>query len=192
MNLSQTEPAASVSQVRRSASSDRGEPLAVEGARLIRQFSDGMLAGLRQYLVRTRESRDWQDRIHMLDLVVPAIPLDVLETACAIDAYDASLATVRCAYYSALDYRNSGPFSDPADPRVRKAAECIRIATTALETATALDPADPTSLASIVSALGIFAQLKPVLEHVIDQATAIAPDLSTLLAARRQSPTRPN
>ena len=130
----------------------------------------------------------------MLDLVVPAIPLDVLETACAIDAYDAGLATVRCAYYSslALDYRNSGAFSDPADPRVRKAAECIRIATTALETASALDPADPTSLASIVGALSIFAQLKPVLEQVIDQATAIAPDLSTLLAARRQSPTRPN
>src|ERR1035437_8881169 len=101
MNASQTEPAASASPIASDAPSDYHEPSGQQAARLLVPLAGGNLTGLRQVLARAREARDWQERIHMLDLVAASIPLDVLETACAIEPDAADLAVVRCAYYSA-------------------------------------------------------------------------------------------
>jgi hypothetical protein len=193
MNASQTEPALSVSPVTPDARANRHQPIAAEAARLSRQFSDGNVAGLREFLARTRQSSDWQDRILMLDLVAPTIPLDVLETACAIDPDASDLAIVRCAYFSlqAIEHGRSAAFHEGSDPSVRKAAECIRAAMASLEVVAALDSADPTAFGCIMRSLGIFDQLKPALQRAFDQATAIAPELATFLVERQHIPASP-
>ena len=196
MNASQTEPAVSASPMTPDAHAATQGPSDQEAARLIRQFSGGNLAGLRLLLARTREACAWQERIQMLDLVAVAIPLDVLETACAIEPDAADLAVVRCAYYSAqtLAHHDEG-FAEVTAANVRKAGESIRAAMTSLEAAARLDPADPTPFACIMSALGIFPQLQPVRQHAFHQATALAPELTAYLDARQNapvSPTRPN
>lgn len=190
MNASRTEPAISVSPITPDGHADY-RPIASEAARLAQQFDDGNLNGLREYLARTRQSRDWQDRVIMLDLVSPAIPLDVLETACAIDPDVPDLAIVRCAYYSiqAIQYCRSSAFHESSDPSARRAAECIRVAMMSLETVAALDSADPTAFACIMCSLGIFDQLKPALQRAFEQATSIAPELATFLIERQHTPT---
>jgi hypothetical protein len=40
------------------------------------------LRGLREYLARTRKEGDWQDRVFMLELVVPDISPGILNEAC--------------------------------------------------------------------------------------------------------------
>jgi len=193
MNASQTEPTSSVSPITPDAGAEHHEPSGQEATRFALEFSDGNLTSLREYLARTREARDWQDRILMLDLVASAIPLDVLETACAIEPDAADLAVVRCAYYSiqTMEHR-FGNFDEASALGVRKAADSIRAAMTSLETAAELDPADPTAFACIMSALGIFDKLKPVMQHAFHQAIAIAPELTTFLATRQLSPASSN
>ena len=196
MNASQTEPAVTASPIASEVPSKQLEAPQQQAARFATQFSAGMLAGFRHYLARTREARDWQDRISMLDLVVATIPLDVLETACAIEPDAADLAVVRCAYYSAqtLEYRCHN-LEEVTSVSVRKAGDCIRAAMSSLELASRLDPADPTAFACIMTALGIFPQLKPVMQHAFRQATAVAPELSTFLVERQHpsaSPSLPN
>ena len=68
MNASQTEPTSSVSPITPDAAADHHEPSGQEAARFALEFSDGNLTGLREYLARTRQARDWQDRILMLDI----------------------------------------------------------------------------------------------------------------------------
>ncbi len=192
MNASPTEPTAAASPITPEAPAAHHDPSQQQAVRFIQQFAAGCLAGLRQFLAGTREAHAWQDRILMLDLVAATIPLDVLETACAIEPDAADLAVVRCAFYSAqaIAHRCAEQVS-PAG--VRKAGDCIRTAMTSLETATQLDPADPTPFACIMSALGIFPQLEPVMQHAFDHAIAIAPELATFLAARQLTPAaRPN
>jgi hypothetical protein len=196
MNASQAEPTLSASPITPEARTSHHEVSEQQAARFIQQFSAGMLAGLRQFLARTHETHAWQDRILMLDLVAAAIPLDVLETACAIEPDAADLAIVRCAYYSALtlEYHSAGA-QEVSPASVRKAGDFIRAAMTSLETAAQLDPADPTPFACIMGALGIFPQLQPVMQHAFDHATAIAPELAAFLAARQlppAAPSRPN
>ena len=193
MNASQTEPTTLVSPVTPDSAADHHEPSRQQAARFALEFSDGNLTGLRKYLARTREARDWQDRILMLDFVAPAIPLDVLETACAIEPDAADLAIVRCAYYSlqTMEHR-FGDFDEASALSVRKAADSIRAAMTSLEAAAELDPADPTAFACIMRALGIFDKLKPVMQHAFQQAVAIAPELAGFLATRQLAPASSN
>src|ERR1035437_4385309 len=127
MNASQTEPAAPASPIASDAPSDYHEPSEQQAARLIVQLAGGNLTGLRQVLARAREARDWQERIHMLDLAPASIPLDVLETACAIEPDAADLAVVRCAYYSAqtLEQRR-GSLGEVSPDYVRRPGDSIR------------------------------------------------------------------
>jgi len=193
MNASQTQPTSSVSPINPDAAADHHEFSGQEAARFALEFSDGNLAGLREYLARTREAREWQDRILMLELVASSIPLDVLETACAIEPDAADLAVVRCAYYSLQTVEHRfGNFDEASPHGVRKAADSIRAAMTALETAAELDPADPTAFACIMCALGVFDKLKPVMQHAFHQAIAIAPELAAFLTTRQLAPASSN
>lgn len=193
MNTSQTQPTSSVSPIATNSGADHHEPSGHDAARFALEFSDGNLTGLRDYLARTREARDWQDRILMLDLVVSGIPLDVLETACAIEPDAADLAVVRCAYYSLQTVGHRfGNFDEASALTVRKAADSIRAAMASLETAADLDPADPTAFACIMQALAAFDKLKPVMQHAFHHAIAIAPELTTFLATRQLAPVSSN
>ena len=192
MNASQTESATPASAIASDASPGYHEPFEQQAAHIVAQFSSGNLTGLRQVLACAREARDWQDRIHMLDLVAAAIPLDVLETACAIEPDAADLAVVRCAYYSAHTLQQRRGLAEVSPDCVRRAGDSIRAAMTSLETAASLDPADPTAFACIMGALGIFDQLKPVMKHAFHRATEIAPELTAFLAARQLPPVSPS
>lgn len=169
------------------------EPGGPEVAHLREQITNGNLAGLRQYLASTRQSCDWQDRIFMIGLLAPAIPHDVIATACAIEPDAADLALVRCAWYAdlALQHRGTAPSNEVPHTALQKSAEAVCIAMEALEKAAELDPDDPTAFACILRALGIFDQLKPAIERAFQQATTLAPNLvhayrtMTTLSAQR-------
>ena len=99
-----------------------------EVAQLREQVKHGNLAGLREYLSRSREERDWQDRLFVVDLVVGDIPTAVMDFACEAEPEAADLALLRCAHFAdlALKRRGTGTCDKVADQSYRDAATCIR------------------------------------------------------------------
>jgi tetratricopeptide (TPR) repeat protein len=139
----------------------------------------GNLAGLRQYLARTRSECDWQDRLFMLGLVAPSVRLAALDFACETESEAADLFLIRCAFFSdlAATMRGTGTADQIADERFRSSAECIQAALAALEKTAELDPEDPTAYAFVLPSLSIFGQLMPWQQRAFQRATELAPDL---------------
>jgi tetratricopeptide (TPR) repeat protein len=145
---------------------------------LKQQVKQGDLAGLREYLARTRKERDWQDRFFMLGLVVPSARLAALDFACEAEPEAADLFLIRCAFFCELaaTMRGGGTCEQVGEERFRNAAECIRAALTDLDKATQLDGQDPTAYAYVLPSLTIFGQLLPRQQYAFQRATELAPD----------------
>jgi len=150
-----------------------------EVAQFREQVKHGNLAGLREYLSRSREERDWQDRLFVVDLVVGDIPTAVMDFACEAEPEAADLALLRCAHFAdlALKRRGTGTCDKVAEQSYRDAATCINVAMVAVEKAAKLDPHDPTAHACMLRPLGIFEELLPRVQHEFMQVTLLAPDL---------------
>jgi len=150
-----------------------------EASELQDQVKQGNLTGLREYLARTRIQCDWQDRIFMLGLIVPSIPLAALDLACEAEPEAADLFLIRCAFLSELapTMRGSGTADQAASERFRSAAECIKSALNDLDRAAQLDSLDPTAHAYVLPSLTIFGHLASRQRRAFQQATELAPDL---------------
>jgi tetratricopeptide (TPR) repeat protein len=150
-----------------------------EAAELKEQASRGNLAGLREFLARTRMEFDWQDRVFMLGLIVPSIRLAALDFACDAEPEAADLHLIRCAFFTGLaaTMRGSKTTDKVPEGKFRSAAECIQAALLALEKAAQLDAQDPTAFAFILPSLTIFGQLQPHQQHAFRRATELVPDL---------------
>jgi tetratricopeptide (TPR) repeat protein len=146
---------------------------------LKQELKRGELAGLREYLARTRKECDWQDRVFVLSEVTPGIRLAALDFACDTEPEAADLFLIRCAYYSALAWtmRGSGTCDQIAEGRFRNAAECVQAALTDSQKAALADPQDPTVYACVLPALRIFGQLQAYQQQAFQQAVTLAPDL---------------
>jgi tetratricopeptide (TPR) repeat protein len=150
-----------------------------EASDLKEQVNNGNLTGLREYLARTRRESDWQDRIFILGLVVPSIPLAALDSACEMEPEAADLFLIRCAFFSELaaTIRGSGAAAKEAAGRFRNATECIKAALADLDRVAQLDAQDPTAHAYVLPFLTIFGQLASRQRRAFQQATELAPDL---------------
>ncbi len=151
----------------------------VEAENLKEQVKHGNLAGLREYLARTRTEAAWLDRIFMLQLVAPGIRLAALNFACDTEPEAADLSLIRCAFYSDLakTMRGSGTCDEVTKESFGNSAECIKAALAALEKCGKLDAQDPTAFAYILPCLTIFGTLERWQQYAFQQATALAPDL---------------
>lgn len=154
------------------------DPGDTEILELTKQVQEGQLDGLRQYLLRTRAERDWQDRLYILERVAPKASIDLLDSACASEPEAADLLVVRCAYYAELSktMRGGGTSDQVGKVKFQNAAECVKAALADLEKSAQLDDQDPTCHTLILAPLSIFGQHK-LQQRSFEKATAIAPDL---------------
>jgi tetratricopeptide (TPR) repeat protein len=150
-----------------------------EASELKEQLRHGNLAGLREYLARTRRESDWQDRIFMLALIVPSIRLAALDFACETEPEAADVFLLRCTFFAELATTMSGTGTGDkaASGRFRNAAECIKAALSDLDRTAQLDAADPTAHAYMLPSLTIFGQFVSRQQRAFQQATELAPDL---------------
>ena len=150
-----------------------------EAAELREQVKRGHLVGLRQYLARSREECDWQDRLFMLSLVVPSIRLAALDSACESEPEAADVFLLRCAFFSELatTMRGTGTSDKAGSDRFRNALERIKAALLDLDKTAQLDPQDPTAHAFVLPSLTIFGHLLERQQRAFQQATELAPDL---------------
>ncbi len=134
---------------------------------------------MRRYLADTRRECDWQDRVFLLELTVPSIPISALEEACAAEPEAADLSLLRCVFFSdlALRRRGTGTCDQLTGEKIQGAAECIGLALDALKKTVHLDAEDPTPVAYIARPLTIFNNLAPVLQQALQRAISLAPDL---------------
>jgi hypothetical protein len=149
-----------------------------EIARLIQEVREGRLDLLRDYLSRTRESGDWQDRIHVLERVAPNVSIDALDAACATEQNAADLLLIRCAYYAELakTMRGTGTANQVSGARFRNSADCVKAALNDMSRSTQLDDRDPTAYTLVLRPLTIFSQTE-LQRETFSKAAAIAPDL---------------
>jgi len=149
-----------------------------EIASLKEQLAHGNLDGLREYLRRTREARDWQDRIYVLNRVIDQLPRTALHFACEKEPDAADLALICTSYYSDLarKRRGSGTCDKIEEMQVVGAAEAVRAAIGAVHASIKLDPEDITSRAVILRPLTIFGELRPMQQQLFEQIVAQVPD----------------
>jgi len=151
----------------------------LEIIQLTDQAKRGDLSGLRQYLARTREEADWNDRTFVLDRVVPWIPLPTLDFACDTEPSAADLFVIRTSFFSSLAWkkRGSGTADKITEDRWNAASNCIKEALAARDRAVQLDPQDPTSHVRVLQSLGIFCPLWPEMQSTFQRAISLAPTI---------------
>ena len=84
---------------------------------LRQQIGQGDFKGLRHYLARTRQNRDWQDRYFILDIVAPAILPASLDALCRAEQNAADLFLIRAAHLFDLISRSQGNQDGRSHPR---------------------------------------------------------------------------
>jgi len=150
-----------------------------EAADLRSEVRKGNLTGLRKYLEKSRKDHDWQDRVFILSLVVPALRVEALNFAAELEPEAADLALLRCVWFTnrAWEMRGHGTCDEVGKVGFEAAANCIRSALEALEKANNIDPDDPTPHVYILRALIIFSALAPVFRAAFSRAQELAPSL---------------
>jgi tetratricopeptide (TPR) repeat protein len=151
----------------------------LEILQLTNQVKRGDLSGLRQYLARTRETSDWNDRSFVLDEVVPSITLPALDFACDTEPGAADLFVIRASYFTNLAWRKrgSGTADKITEDRWAASANCIKEALAARDRAVQLDPQDPTAHVEVLQSLGIFCPLWPEMRATFQRVTALSADI---------------
>jgi hypothetical protein len=145
---------------------------------LKQEVQEGRFENMRAYLSRTRASRDWQDRLHLLPRVSPSASIDALDAACSAEPEAADLHMIRCSHYCdlAATMRGTGTSDQVGRARFQNAAECVKAALSDMRKSTQLDNQDPTAYTLILKPLTIFSQTE-LQQEAFASATAIAPDL---------------
>ncbi len=70
-----------------------------EANHLIQQVQGGDFSGVRQYLARSRQARDWQDRYFILNLIAPFVPVNALLALSATEPNAADLVFLLAVYH---------------------------------------------------------------------------------------------
>lgn len=153
---------------------DNAEELSLQG-----QFNRGDLTGLRAYMRRTREQRDWQDRIFLLGRIVRNIPIPVLDFACEAEPEAVDLQVVRAAYFShiACTTRASMTLDQGAAEGWTRTQRAIDNGIALLDRIAKLDNDDPTAFAMMMPAFMIFEETMPLMRRAFQHIMRIAPDL---------------
>ena len=149
-----------------------------EPATLQRQIAQSDFTGLRQYLARTRQSRDWQDRYFLLDVVAPAIVPRSLDALCAAEPNASDLCLIRAAHSFDLSSKSRGTKTADrtTDQQFTDAQQHAKEAIASARRAAQLDPADPTPHVFAMRAFQVFAEFHKFVQQAHQQATRVAPD----------------
>lgn len=155
-----------------------------ELAGLIEQVKEGRLDNLRHFVARTRAAGDWQDRLFVLERVVPHISIDLLNAACQAEQESPDLLVIRCAYYTELSktMRGTGTSDKVGEARYRNAGACMQAAMNDMSRSTQLDPQDPTTYTLVLKPLIIFSQTE-LIQKSAGKALALAPHLAHVYIA---------
>ena len=145
---------------------------------LTQQVQSNDFSGIRQYLARTRQARDWQDRFFILNLIVPFIQVDALLDASASEPDAADLLFLLGAYYfymigqsrgtKVAEQTSGGQFDDAHQQIQRMMEYLLRVYR--------LDSDDPTPHVYAVRGLVVFSQYESTLKQEYAEAARLAPD----------------
>jgi hypothetical protein len=145
---------------------------------LQRQIGQGDFKGLRQFLARTRQNCDWQDRYFILDLVAPAISPPSLDALCGAEPSAADLSLIRSAHLFDRISKSRGTKTAErtTDQQFAQAGQYIKMAIANLRHAIQLDTADPTPHVFAMRSFQVFSELHKLLQQTYEQAVHVAPD----------------
>jgi hypothetical protein len=148
-----------------------------EIVQLQQQVSGGDLTGLRQTIARMLENREWQDRLFVIDRVIPKCQLHVLDQACEAEPQAADVVLLRCALFSHLarEARGSGTVEQTSEAQFGTAGSWVKEALREYERAGQLNPAEPTLHAIVMRPLVIFGDMRERLRDAYFKATRLAP-----------------
>ncbi len=149
-----------------------------EPAMLQEQVAQGNFTGLRQFLARTRQSHDWQDRYFVLDLVGPSILQGSLNPLCATEPKSVDLSLIRGVHLLDLVSKSRGTKTADrtTEQQMAQTAQYVKATIASLRQATQLDPADPTPYVFLMRSCQIFSDLHKHLHQSYGQAIQLAPD----------------
>ena len=163
-----------------------------EAYQLKQQVQEGDFSAMRQYLARTRQSRDWQDQWFLLNLVAPRVRLDALLAACAAEPKAAGLQLLLGAYYfhQLGQSRGTRTAEQTSEEQFDDAGRQLQRMMDALHKVPPLDPDDPTPHVFAVRGLVVFSDYEHVLKQEYAEAVRLAPDCVpahfTMVNARSQ------
>ena len=142
------------------------------------QAARGDFTALRQFLARTHQTRDWQDRYFVLDVVAPCIQPGSLDAICAAEPHASDLALIRGAHIFDLvsKARGTKTADRTTNQQMAQAEHYVKAAIAALGQTIRLDPADPTPHVFAMRSFQVFSNLYNHLGQAFQQATRIAPD----------------
>jgi hypothetical protein len=149
-----------------------------EIAQLRQQVRSGDLNGLRQAIARMRENQEWQDRLFVINCVIPKCQLHVLDQACEAEPLAADVCLLRCALFSHLarEARGTRTVEQTSDQQFGTAGRWLKEALREYERASQLDAADPTPHAIVMTPLVIFGDMRERLQDAYFKATRLAPN----------------
>ncbi len=135
-------------------------------------------SGIRQYLARTRDARDWQDGCYCLNLLAPDIPLEPLTAACAAEpgAADLWLLLGLHSYGQLAQSRGSKTAEKTSEEQFREAEWHLHNMMISLPPVGSLTPDDPTPHVFAVRGLVVFSDNVDTLKREYAEAARLAPD----------------
>jgi hypothetical protein len=145
---------------------------------LQQQVRQGDFKGLRQFLSRTRNNRDWQDRYFILDVVAPTISPGSVDSLCSTEPSAADLSLIRGVQLFDLVGKNRGTKTADrtTDQQFSQAQQYAKAAITNLHRAFQRDPADPTPHVFAMRSFQVFSDFHKPLQQAYQQAIHAAPD----------------
>jgi hypothetical protein len=149
-----------------------------EADHLQQQIRQGDFKGLRQFLARTRNNHDWQDRYFILDVVAPAISPGSVDALCTAEPNAADLSLIRGAQLFDLvsKCRGTKTADRTTDQQFAQAQQYANAAIANLRRAIQQDPADPTPHVFAMRSSQVFSDLNKLLQQAYQQAIHVAPD----------------
>jgi hypothetical protein len=149
-----------------------------EGEALQQQVAQGDFTGLRQFLARTKQNHDWQDRYFVLDLVAPSVQPGPLDALCAAEPNASDLSLIRGTHLFDLLSKSRGTKTADrtTEQQMAQAEHYTKATMAALRHAIQLDPLDPTPHVFAMRSFQVFSNLHKHLHQAYQQATHLASD----------------
>lgn len=152
----------------------------VEGFQLKRQVQRGDFSGMRRLLSETRENKDWQDRLFMLDVVAPSVALPAVKAALDAEPSAPDLMLLRMALLANLvrEQRGTRVSDETTDAQFISAAQWLEYTLDCLAPLTKATPDDPTPLLLAIQGMVIFEDYHDAIRQAFQKITQIAPDFA--------------
>jgi hypothetical protein len=145
---------------------------------LQQQADQGDFTGLRQFLAKTRQNNDWQDRYFVLDVVAPSVQPDSLDAICAAEPNASDLSLIRGAHLFNLVGKSRGTktANQTTEQQFAQAGQYIKATIATLRHSMQLDPVDPTPHVFAMRSFQVFSDLRNHLQQAYQQAIHLASD----------------